>query len=229
MEARYMSRVLVLVEGPTERAIVERVFAPELGVKGVYLYARLVGKPGHKGGNRFATVRRELRALLHQEPGSVVTMLFDYYGLRNDWPGLSGAKGKNPEEIPAIVESAIAAAVAEEMGPGFNPNRFIPYVQLYEIESLLFAGPDEMAKVFNRSELEEEFRKIVEQCGGCEMINDGPETAPSKRIIGLFPAYKKGSSVNAHAYRIARHIGLERMRQSCPHFNEWVSKLEQLM
>jgi hypothetical protein len=224
-----MSRVLVLVEGPTERAIVERVFAPELGNKGVYLYPRVVGKPGHKGGNRFATVRRELRALRHQEPGSVVTMLFDYYGLRDDWPGVASAKGKRHEDIPAIVESEIAAAVTEEMGPGFNPNRFIPYVHLYEIESLLFAGPGEMARIFQRSELEREFRRIVVQCGGCEMINDGPETAPSKRIIELFPEYKKGSSVNAHAYRIAQRIGLERMRQSCPHFNEWVSNLEQLV
>lgn len=224
-----MSRVLVLVEGPTERAIVDRVFAPELGNRGVYLYPRVVGKPGHKGGNRFATVRRELKALLCQEPGSTVTMLFDYYGLRDDWPGLGNAKGKRPQEIPAIIEPAIAAAVVEEMGTGFNQDRFIPYVQLHEVESLLFAGPGEMAEIFQRSELEGEFTRIVQECGGCEMINDDPETAPSKRIIGLFPRYKKGSSVNAHAYRIAQHIGLERMRQSCPHFNEWLSKLEQLV
>lgn len=67
----------------------------------------------------------------------------------------------------------------------------------------------------------------MERDGGLSEYDE--TTTPSKRIIGLFPAYKKGSSVNAHAYRIARHIGLERMRQSCPHFNEWVSKLEQLM
>lgn len=223
-----MSRVLILVEGPTERAIVDQVFAPALGNKGVYLYPRVVGKPGHKGGNKFATVRRELRALLCQEAGSTVTMLFDYYGLRDDWPGLANAKGKRPEEIPAILEPAIAATVADEMGAGFNRNRFIPYVQLHEIESLLFAGPREMAHIFQHLELEAEFTRIVEQCGGCEMINDDPETAPSKRIIGLFPEYKKGSSVNAHAYRIAQHIGLERMRQQCPHFNDWLTKLEQL-
>ncbi len=46
---------------------------------------------------------------------------------------------------------------------------------------------------------------------------------------GLFPGYRKGSSVNAHAYRIAQHIGLERIRRQCPHFNEWITKLEQLV
>ncbi|WP_158269576.1 DUF4276 family protein [Desulfonatronum sp. SC1] len=223
-----MSRVLVLVEGPTERAIVDRVFAPEMGGRGVYLYPRVVGKPGHKGGNKFATVLRELKALLSQESDSTVTMLFDYYGLREDWPGLASAKGKRPEEIPTIIEPAIAAEVAAEMGLDFNRNRFIPYVQLHETESLLFACPDKMAQIFQRPELEAEFTKIVEECGGCEAINDDPETAPSKRIIRLFPGYKKGSSVNAHAHRIARHIGLQRMREQCPHFNEWMTKIEHL-
>ena len=223
-----MSRVLLLVEGPTERAIVEQVFAPVLGGRGVYLYPRVVGKPGHKGGNCFDTVRRELRALIRQEPNSSVTMLFDYYGLPDGWPGLADAGGKSPDEVPGIIEPAITEAVASDIGPAFNFDRFIPYIQLHEIESLLFAGPEEMAQIFERPELTFQFERIVSDCGGCEKINDDPETAPSKRIKKLFPEYKKGRSVNAHAYRIAQHIGVERMRKQCPHFNEWFTKLEQL-
>jgi len=218
----------MLVEGQTERSIVDRVFAPALGSKGVYLYPRVVGKPGHKGGNKFAVVLREVKALLRQEPSSVVTTLFDYYGLPTNWPGREETKGKAPEEISGILESSIASAVAKEIGDDFNPDRFIPYVQLHEIESLLFSGPKEMAKVFQLPALETEFDRIVNECGGCELINDNQQTAPSKRIKSLFPAYKKGSSVNAHAYRIAQHIGLEQMRRQCPHFNEWISKLEKL-
>ena len=224
-----MSRVLILVEGPTERAIVEHVFAPVLGGKGLFLFPRVVGKPGHKGGNKFATVRRELKALYHQEPNSIVTMLFDYYGLHDDWPGLKEAKGKTPYEIPGLIEPAIAETVALAIGRTFRPGRFIPYIQLHEIESLLFAGPGEMARVFQQPGLESRFAGIVHECGGCELINDNPITAPSKRIQRLFPGYRKGSSVNAHAYRIAQHIGLERIRRQCPHFNEWITKLEQLV
>lgn len=223
-----MSRVLILVEGQTERAIVDRVFAPAMGIRGVYLYPRVVGKPGQKGGNRFAAVLRELKALIRQEPASTVTMLFDYYGLRDDWPGLRSAKNKGPEEITAIIEPAITTALADAIGADFNPNRFVSYIQVYEIESLLFAGPAEMAKIFERPDLEAKFAEIVAECGGCELINEDPETSPSKRISGLFPGYRKGSSVNAHAYRIAQHIGLERMRRQCPHFNEWLIKLERL-
>jgi len=223
-----MSRVLMLVEGQTERSIVENVINPELGVKGVYLYPRVVGKPGRKGGNPFSSVRRELRALILQEPTSIVTMLFDYYGLSNDWPGLKATKGKKPENVPGIIEPAISVAIAQEVGADFNPNRFVPYIQLHEIESLLFAGPGEMAKVFQHPELENKFLKIVDPFGGCERINDDPENAPSKRIQRLYPGYKKGSSVNAHAYRIAKDIGLKKIRQQCPHFNDWLTKLEQL-
>lgn len=204
------------------------MLAPALAVKGVYLYPRIVGKPGHKGGNKFSTVRRELKALIHQEPQSTVTTFFDYFRLFKDWPGLAEAKGKKPDEVPGIIEPAVAKALADEMGTGFNPEQFIPYIQLHEVESLLFAGPYEMAVVFHRPELEEAFAGIVRDCGGCEWINDNPETSPSRRIQNLFPGYKKGSSVNAHAYRIARKIGIEKIRRHCPPFSQWLTKLEQL-
>ena len=220
-------RVLVLVEGPTERAIIDNVFAPYLGAKNVFLYPRVVGKPGHKGGNKFGVVRRELANLIKQEPNSVVTMLFDYYGLDDSWPGLSESKGKSPGTALAIMKTSIAGAVREDMKSDLSHTRFIPYVQFFEIEGLLFAGPEEMAKVFDRPGLETTFKQIVTDCGGCERINDCYDTAPSNRIKSYFPQYRKGRSVNAHASRIAQHIGVERIREQCPNFNEWFTSLEQ--
>ena len=85
-----------------------------------------------------------------------------------------------------------------------------------------------MAYVFNRPDLAPHFENIVNECGGCEKINDSPTTAPSKRIHGLFPEYKKGRSLSAHAYRITQRIGVARIRGKCPHFNEWFTKLEHL-
>lgn len=218
----------MLVEGPTERAVVENVFNPELCLKGVYLYPRVVGKPGHKGGNRFSSVSRELKALIRQEPTSYVTMLFDYYGLPGDWPGLQDANKREADDVPAIMEPAITKALQAQLGRSFNPRKFIPYIQLHEIESLLFAGPHEMADVFENPGLVPKIKAIIGSCGGCEQINNNPETAPSKRIQQLFPEYKKGSGVNAHAYRIAKRIGLETIRLNCPNFNRWITRLESL-
>ena len=85
-----------------------------------------------------------------------------------------------------------------------------------------------MAEVFEDPSLKEIFERIVKDCGGCESINDGYETAPSKRIQKHFPKYRKGRSVYAHAFRIVKSIGVEKIRKECPKFNGWYSQLEQL-
>jgi hypothetical protein len=41
-------------------------------------------------------------------------------------------------------------------------------------------------------------------------------------------AQSQGSGLNAHAYRIAQHIGVQKIRQQCPHFDGWMAKLEQI-
>jgi hypothetical protein len=74
-----MHRVLTVVEGFTERTIVEQTFASYLGSRGVSLHAKVIGKPGHKGGVRnFDAVRKEILALLKQERASHVGTFFDY-------------------------------------------------------------------------------------------------------------------------------------------------------
>lgn len=55
-----------------------------------------------------------------------------------------------------------------------------------------------------------------------EMINNSPETAPSKRLIDAIPDYDKIVFGNC----VVMDIGLEKIREKCPLFNEWVEKLE---
>ena len=88
-----MSRVLALVEGQTEQAFVRDVLAPELGNRGVFISATLIGKPGHKGGIRsYESVQRDILAALKQDIGRSCTTMFDYYGLQADWPGVPEAR-----------------------------------------------------------------------------------------------------------------------------------------
>ena len=51
-----------------------------------------------------------------------------------------------------------------------------------------------------------------------------PETAPSKRLIQLYPGYDKV----LFGVLVAEQINVDGIRAKCPHFDEWVSKLEQL-
>jgi len=224
-----MHRVLTVVEGFTERAVVEQTFAPYLGSRGVSLHAKVIGKPGHKGGIRsFEAVRREIIALLKQERSSHVSTFFDYYCLPEDWPGVRAAKGKIAREAATTVEMAMRAEAAGKMDSSDNPDRFMPYVQMHELEALLFSDPKIMACVFEQPGLEGKFSQIRNACRECEEINDDAETAPSKRIEKLFPAYRKGSGIRSHAPIIVKRIGVDGLRQACPHFNNWITTLERL-
>jgi len=191
-----MTRVLIVVEGPTERAVIEQVLAPHFGVRGFSLHAKVVGKPGHKGGVRnFESVRKEVIALMRQERRSVVSTFFDYYGLPATWPGIGEARGGSAQDKARVVEASMLENVRSILGESNDMNRFLPYVQMHELEALLFASPNVMANTFERRDLAFAFSEIVRQCGGCEEINDQSETAPSRRIAKLFPAYRKGSTL----------------------------------
>ncbi len=224
-----MNRVLILVEGPTERAVVEQVLAPHFGERSLSLHAKVLGKPGHKGGIRsFEAVRKEVSALLNQEPRSLVSTFLDYYGLPAAWPGLGEARGKTAREKARLVEAAMLENARLAFAEPDHLRRFLPYVQMHELEALLFSSPEVMASVFERADLASSFSEIVRQCRECEEIDDHPETAPSRRIAWLFPSYRKGGSRIAHAPIITRRIGLSAIRQACPHFNSWLARLEAL-
>lgn len=57
-----------------------------------------------------------------------------------------------------------------------------------------------------------------------EDINDDSETAPSKRIAGTIPHYRK----RLHGPEVAERIGLSAIRTECPRFHDWLTRLESL-
>lgn len=214
-----MVRVHVLVEGQTEETFVERILQSHFNRHEIYLFPRQIGKPGHRGGiGEYQRAQRDILATLKQEASTFCTTMFDYYGMPNSWPGREAAEGK-----PEAVEQAILADISAALGEGFNPVRFIPYVQMHEFEALLFSSPSLLA-VGLESVDESRVRQIRDQFPTPEEINDSPQTAPSKRIARLSRGYSKVLD----GILIAQRIGLDAMRAECPHFNEWIGKLEAL-
>jgi hypothetical protein len=67
-------------------------------------------------------------------------------------------------------------------------------------------------------------RQICDQCESPGHINDGETTAPSKRLVSLYPGYDK----LAFGPGMAARIGLDVIRSKCRHFDEWPAKLEGL-
>ncbi len=122
-----------------------------------------------------------------------------------------------------MVENGMLADVASQLGSRFDCSRFFPYIQMHEFEALLFSDPKVLAEGLELAD-DRPIRHITAQFQSPEEINDSQHTAPSKRIPELKPRYGKVTDGG----RISQKIGLEAMRAQCPHFNEWIAKLETL-
>jgi hypothetical protein len=146
------------------------------------------------------------------------TTMVDLYRIPADFPGVQGCKRiADPLKKVEYLESQFEKEV--------NDRRLIPYIQLHEFESLLFSDPDAFLSAFPQSDAEiEELRRIRNVFPSPEHIDDGNETAPSKRICNVWPGYAKTS----YGVTVAKAIGLSKMRAECTHFNRWVETLSQL-
>jgi hypothetical protein len=212
-----MIRVITIVEGETEKQFIKKILAPYLSPKNVFITARLIGKPGHKGGvGNWPRAKKEICALLKQDQNVFCTTMFDLYGMPLNWPARKGSKDQ------MTIENAINKEIRTEMGTAFYSNRFFSYIQKFEFEALLFSSPKILADSIQSKEHYDAFLKINEQFQTPEDINDNPETAPSKRIIQYYPAYQKVF----HGIIAAKRIGIETMRKKCHHFNSWIERLE---
>jgi hypothetical protein len=216
--------VIILVEGQTEKIFIEELLIPYIADKNIFLCPIMFSKPGEKGGDvRFSRAKRDIGNHLKQRQNTYISVMMDYYAIK-DWPGLDDSKKQKTHTGKAEVLNGETAKVVQELFPEQNrERRFIPYVSMYETEALYFCAPAVIAGELNVNPAEIE--SILHKCGEPEAINDNPETAPSKRLIKLSrDTFKKTSTGIA----IAKTIGIQRMRESCPLFNDWIGKIEAL-
>ncbi len=226
-----MSRLLVHVEGQTEETFVNEVLGPHLYSLGYSIVsARLLGNArqrNKRGGIRdWKSVRKEILNHLRQDTGCLVTTMVDYYRLPDDWPGRTVSSAlTQPSPKAATVEEALLGDINREMGADFDPRRFVPYVMMHEFEAMLFTDCERFARSIGLPHFAAELQRIRDGFDSPEAIDDSPDTAPSKRIGALIGQYTKplmGSLA-------ARSIGLAAIRGECPHFQDWLGRLERLM
>jgi len=218
-----MSKVVAVVEGKTEQTFIRDVLAPALAEKGVFVSPRLVGKPGHKGGNvKYPRVRKDILALLKQEPELYCTTMFDFYALPSDWPGYEESRSQSYPLNAERIEIAVAEDIKLILGSSFDSRRVIPYIQMHEFEALLFSDTTILSQTIQTIDRKDDLQSLVRQCGSPEEIDDDPNHAPSKRILRIAPDYQKV----IQGAIVARRIGLTAIRQKCPRFHEWIIKLE---
>lgn len=216
--------VYVIVEGQTEQTFIRDLLAPEIAVQGIFLHPALIGKPGHKGGNvKFERAKEDIGKFLKQRSDTHISTMFDYFRLDPSWPGNVNVQScSNAIEKAGKIESATLAKI-RELFPDHNiEGRFIPYIEMHEFEALLFSNASILAEKIGVDT--DEIEDVLDEFGEPEEIDDGSETAPSKRLISLHKGYRKV----AMGKTISEAIGISTMREKCPHFDNWLTRLEQL-
>jgi len=213
-----MIRVNIFVEGQTEETFVRDVLAPYFVPQEIYLNPILVlTSPGHKGGIvSYDQVKRQINRLCLSDATAYLTTLIDYYGLPTNFPAYN--------ELPQAPASERVLHLEEAFAEDIDKGNFIPNFLLHEFEALLFCDPEKFGDWIDCEEPVQILQAIKDQFVTPEDINNSPETAPSKRILAAVPNYRK----TLHGPLIAGDIGIDVIREECPHFDAWVDKIAQL-
>lgn len=220
----------VLCEGQTEQGFVEAVLKPYLLGKDIVVKSILVTtnkKKNAQGGLvTYLHAYNDLSTMLRLNADGeyerhIFTTMFDLYALPDDFPEYAKCHSiVNKYERVKSFEKAFSKAI--------NSDRFVPYIQLHEFEALVFCGLDSLKLMYKESagnidKLKEDLAKI----GNPELVNDHPQTAPSKRIIKAIEGDKKHyhyDKPKAGKF-VTEQVGIDALREMCAHFNEWIEKL----
>ncbi len=224
-----IKRVVVVCEGETEEEFVRDVLAPGFYGLGLYLEPQMVEtSPGHRGGAlNYDRVKPHLRNTLCQKSAPVVTTLFDLYKLDKRFPGFEKSQGLTDLSQRLHVlrhelhEDIVAAAEC-------HPDRFIPYIQPYEFEALLFSDVTALSLV-NPSWSKKSIDRLLEIRSAAlspEHINDRPETKPAAHLERELnnPSYRK----RRHGPIAAQKIGLAKIEAECAFFAAWLAQIREL-
>ena len=210
-----MIRLAIVVEGRAEEEFVKQVLADHLRQRSVEPQPILLGRArGRSGGGNVSKERVVLEMGYLLGSFDAVTSLVDYYGFRR--------KGDLTVDD---LEKELKRQIRKNYRQAMYPKTVLPYVQRHEFESLLFSNVDVFSEVLDVTEASvDELREVRAIFSTPEDINDSSDTVPSKRIAGAIPTYDK----NLDGPYLAMKTGLAVIRDECPRFGDWITRLEQL-
>ena len=222
-----MVEVIVFAEGPTEEKFIKQLVAPALRHLEVFTRPQTLNtsQTAKGGAVTFDRLKFNARNTLRQYPNAVLSTFLDLYALGTNFPAFEEAK-KKPDVYSRVtcLEQGMNQVIAAHVQ--CRPERFMSHIQPYEFEGLLFSDVEALSSVeptWTKSLAT--LTKIRASVDTPEHINDGYETAPSRRLESLLhPKYKK----TTHGPRAAGRISLEVIERECRHFKTWMDALRNL-
>lgn len=227
-----MKIIHVLCEGQTEQGFVNNVLKPYLIAKGIAAVKSVLVCTSRKanacgGLVSFPKVENDLNIMMKSDEDNdserhIFTTMFDLYALPGDFPAYADAQH-------IIDRYERVAAMEKAFSDSIGSDRFIPYIQLHEFEALVLCGLDFLKKMYVGCDKQiEQLKSELNKVGNPELVNDGPDTAPSKRIIKAIEGGKKKrysyDKPKSGKY-VTQNVGIDKLCEQCRHFNEWVGKL----
>ena len=225
-------RVNVLTEGQTEMRFVKEVlsifFVDRICIDACCVLTsrdRRTNREYRGGMTTYKKAKNDILRWLKADKSAYVTTMFDFFRLPTDFPGYEKAMQlSNHSEGVAFLETELEEDILREF-PDMFPRRFIPYIQLHEFEALLFTDIRALKKDYLDEDDVAALETLYEETKDIppEDINDGPETAPAKRLSRAI-AYRKGDIPVAWA----GEVSVPMIQDRCPHFSSWIDKLSGL-
>lgn len=214
-----MIRIHIFVEGQTEETFVHTVLYEHFSNKNFHLNPILIrtSSRGRGGATNYDKIKWQIERKCKEDRGSYITTMFDLFKIPTNFPGYhSAAKISDPYKKVEHIE--------HEWSNELNKlDNFIPYISLHEFEALLFSELQKFEEWFGVDSANI-LAQELKQFDSPEHVNNGPQTAPSKRIANHCIGYDKP----LHGSSIGRAIGLDTIRNKCNHFDKWIKKLESL-
>lgn len=216
-----MKRIIIICEGPTEQAFIKTNMFATFIQKGIHLQTPVI-KASKGGIVKWSQLKEQIEIHLKSDTDAIVTTFIDYYGLysKYEFPGWNDAHTiQDINDRLDSLENYMLKNIDKKL-----QNRFLPYLQLHEFEGLLF---NELSvfieQIPNKDILKmEELKKIFVDFPNPEMINNSKETSPSHRLKRIINGYNK----IVYGDILSEAIGLERIRNKSPRFNNWLKKME---
>jgi Domain of unknown function (DUF4276) len=220
-----MRRVCVVCEGQTEETFVRQVMAPVFYPLNINLVGETIQtSPGNKGGAlNYDRVKRHLVNRLRQANAATVTTFFDYYRLDSRFPGYEAALQKNgiSNKLQLLNQHLHEDIVNTS---GCVATRFIPHIQPYEFEALLFSDVKTLTAIEPMwASKSSALQAVRDAASSPEHINDSPETKPAAHLeLQLTsPSFRK----RLHGPIAAEKIGLHKIEAECAAFAAWINML----
>jgi hypothetical protein len=211
-----VKRLIIICEGETEQEFCRDVLYNHFFSKGIRIESPRI-KKSNGGIVKWSELKKQIENHLKQDQTVFVSTLIDFYGIKASY--LFPDFNNDAKEI-ATMELGMKTAIGNVLNA-----RFIPYIQLHEFECFIFTSLNVLKKNFKSKEADfQAIEQIINKYPNPEDINNGPATAPSKRLEKYIPSYNKP----VYGACLTADIGILEIRKKCPRFNNWIEQLEKI-